>query len=169
MDLLKISTDWAKAELVSTSFFIIAGLVFVMCSFGFWQFGKTDLAKAYIIPILVAGAFLMTVGFGLFFTNKGRITQFETAYNEDVSAFVASEMARTESTLKEYKTVVFTAIPFIIMACGLAIFLVNTPGWRAGMISTIAMLSVILLIDGLAYARIADYQQELIKVEQELK
>ena len=29
-------------------------------------FGKTDLAKGYIVPMLVAGIFLMTVGVGLF-------------------------------------------------------------------------------------------------------
>ncbi|MEM6380097.1 MAG: hypothetical protein AAF705_18025 [Bacteroidota bacterium] len=169
MDILKAATDWAKAELVSTSFFIIIGIVFVMASFGFWQFGKTELARAYIIPILVAGAFLMTVGFGLFFTNKARITQFETVYNADASAFVASELKRAESTLKEYKNIVFTAIPLIIVACALVIFLVNTPIWRASMISTIAMLAVILLIDGMAHARIDDYNKQLLQAEKELK
>ena len=169
MDILKAATDWAKAELVSTSFFIIIGIVFVMASFGFWQFGKTELARAYIIPILVAGAFLMTVGFGLFFTNKARITQFETAYNADASAFVASELKRAESTLKEYKNSVFTAIPLIIVACALVMFFVNTPIWRASMISTIAMLAVILLIDGMAHARIDDYNKQLLQAEKELK
>ncbi len=169
MDILKAATDWAKAELVSTSFFIIIGIVFVMASFGFWQFGKTELARAYIIPILVAGAFLMTVGFGLFFTNKARITQFETAYNADASAFVASELKRAESTLKEYKNIVFTAIPLIIVACALVMFFVNTPIWRASMISTIAMLAVILLIDGMAHARIDDYNKQLLQAEKELK
>ena len=33
---------------------------------------NTDLAKAYIIPALVAGLLLMTIGLGLFFTNKSR-------------------------------------------------------------------------------------------------
>ena len=169
MDILKAATDWAKAELVSTSFFIIIGIVFVMASFGFWQFGKTELARAYIIPILVAGAFLMTVGFGLFFTNKARITQFETAYNADASAFVASELKRAESTLKEYKNIVFTAITLIILACALVMFFVNTPIWRASMISTIAMLAVILLIDGMAHARIDDYNKQLLQAEKELK
>ena len=169
MDILKAATDWAKAELVSTSFFIIIGIVFVMASFGFWQFGKTELARAYIIPILVAGAFLMTVGFGLFFTNKARITQFETAYNADASAFVASELKRAESTLTEYNNSVFTAIPLIIVACALVMFFVNTPIWRASMISTIAMLAVILLIDGMAHARIDDYNKQLLQAEKELK
>ena len=169
MDILKVATDWAKAELVSTSFFIIVGIVFLMASFGFWQFGKTELARAYIIPVLVAGAFLMTVGFGLFFTNKARITQFETAYAKDASAFVSSELERATATLKEYKTIVFTAIPIIIMVCALVIFLANTPIWRASMISTISMLSVILLIDGLAHARISDYNQKLLQAQQELK
>ncbi len=168
MDILQVATDWAKAELVSTSFFILVGIAFVLASFGFWQFGKTDLARAYIIPILVAGAFLMTVGFGLFFTNKARISQFETAYKTDALAFVDSELARAEGTLKEYKTVVFTAIPIIIVVCGLVIFFVSTPVWRASMISTIAMLAVILLIDGLAHARINNYNTELLKAKQEM-
>lgn len=168
MDILNAATDWAKAELVSTSFFIIIGIAFVMASFGFWQFGKTDLARAYIIPTLVAGALLMTVGFGLFFTNKARITQFETAYSEDASAFVTSELARVEATLKEYKNVVFTAIPLFILACALVIMFLNAPLWRASMISTIAMLAVILLIDGLAFARISDYNKQLLQAQQEV-
>lgn len=169
MDLLKVATDWAKVELVSTSFFIMVGIVFVSASFGFWQFGKTDLAKAYGIPMLVAGIFLMTVGFGLFFTNKARIQQFESAYNTDKTEFLASELKRCEATLKEYKTIVFTAIPILIVVCGLVIFFVSKPVWRASMITTIAMLAVILLIDGLAHARIKDYHKQLLKAKQELK
>ncbi len=167
MDIIKIATDWAKAELVSTSFFIVVGIVFVMASFGFWQFGKTELARAYIIPILVAGAFLMTVGFGLFFTNKSRMAQFETT--KDIPALVDAELERTEATLKEYKTIVFTAIPIIILGCALVIFFVNAPIWRASMISAIAMLVVILIIDGLAHARIDDYNQQLLKAKEEVK
>jgi hypothetical protein len=169
MDILKTATDWAKAEVFSTTFFILFGIGFVAASIGFWQLGKTDLAKAYIIPTLVAGALLMTIGFGLFFTNKARITQFEKAYKSDASAFVQSELARAESTLKEYKNVVFTAIPLIIAACALVIVFVNTPIWRASTITTIAMLVVILLIDGTAYGRIDVYNKQLISVEREKK
>jgi len=161
MDILKAATDWAKAELVSTPFFVLAGVVFLAISLGFWQVGKTDLAKAYIIPTLVAGALLVIIGLGLFFTNKNRITQFETAYNTDAPAFIASEIERSEATLKEYKNVVFTGIPIIIVICALVLFFVNTPIWRASMITSIAMLSVILLIDGLAHARMDTYHMQL--------
>lgn len=164
MDILKAATDWAKAEVFSTTFFIIAGILFVAVSIGFWQLGKTDIARAYIIPSLVAGALLMTIGFGLFFTNKARITQFEKAYNSNASTFVELELERVENTLKEYKNVVFTAIPLIIAACALVIMFVNTPIWRASMITTIAMLTVILLIDGTAHARIKDYKEQLVLV-----
>ena len=170
MDILKAATDWAKAELISTPFFVLFGVVFMTASLGFWQLGKTDMAKAYIVPTLVAGALLTIIGLGLFFTNKSRITQFETAYNKDAAAFVASEIERTESTLKEYTNVVFTAIPLIIIACALIILFVNTPLWRASVITTIAMLVVILLIDGTARARIDVYHKQLQSVQkQELK
>ena len=168
MDILKASTDWARAELFSTPFFILFGVAFLAASLGFWQLGKTGMARAYIIPTLVAGALLMIIGLGLFFTNKSRITQFETAYKTDASAFVASELARAESTLKEYKTIVFTVVPIIIVACAIVILFVNTPIWRASMITTIAMLVVILLIDGTAHARIDAYYEQLLSVASEL-
>lgn len=165
MDILRTATDWAKAEVFSTSFFIVSGILFVLASIGFWQLAKTDMAKAYIIPTLVAGSLLLIIGLGLFFTNKSRITQFETAYNKDATAFVESEVARVESTLKEYQTIVFKAIPFIIVVAALLIVFIDKPVWRASAITAIAMLVVILLIDGTAKARIDAYSEQLELVD----
>lgn len=165
MDILKTAIEWAKAELISTPFFMLFGLVFMAASIGFWQMGKTDMARAYIIPTLVAGILLLTIGLGLFFTNKSRILKFETAYNADASAFVTSEIIRAEATLKEYKTIVFKVIPIIIIVSALLIILINTPTWRAISITMIAMLIVILLVDGTAYARIDNYHKELKLVD----
>lgn len=161
MDILKTATDWAKAEVFSSAFFIVFGILFVIASIGFWQLGKTDLAKAYITPTAVAGVLLLTIGIGLVYANITRISSFEEDYNKDAPAFVQSEIERVDGTLKEYKTVVFTAIPLIIIAFALILFFVNTPTWRAISITTIAMLIVILLIDGMAHARITDYKKQL--------
>ena len=127
------------------------------------------MARAYIIPTLVAGVLLMTIGLGLFFTNKSRITQFETAYNTDALAFVESELVRAEATLKEYQTIVFKVIPIIIAVCSLVILFIDKPIWRASMITIIAMMVVILLIDGTAHARIDNYNKQLLLTKQELK
>lgn len=169
MDILKASLEWVRAELFSTPFFILFGLGFIAASLGFWQLGKTDIAKAYIIPTLVAGTLLMIIGFGLFFTNKSRMTKFETAYQTDSEVFISSELQRAESTLKEYRTVVFTAIPLILIVCALVIMFVSAPAWRASAITLIAMLVVILLIDGTAYARMDAYHKKLVTIENELK
>ncbi|KGL58570.1 hypothetical protein [Polaribacter sp. Hel1_85] len=160
MEILKLATEWAKSEVFSTRFFIIFALLFLIASVGFWQLGKTDLAKAYTIPTLVAGLLLMTIGLGLFYTNKTRIVQFEKAYNSDVSLFYQSEIERTESTLKEYN-VVFKVIPILIIVAALILLFINIPIWRAISITTIAMLIVILLIDGTAYSRMGVYHKEL--------
>ena len=119
MEIQKIATDWAKAEIFSSSFFIIFGVVFVAVSIGFWQLGKTDLVKAYIIPAAVAGVLLITIGIGLVYANLTRISSFEEDFNKDAPVFVQSEIERVDGTLKEYKTVVFTAIPLIIIAFAL--------------------------------------------------
>ena len=66
MDILKAATDWAKAELFSTPFFILFGMGFLAASLAFWQWGQTDMATAYIIPTLVAGILLSVIGLGLF-------------------------------------------------------------------------------------------------------
>ena len=165
MDILKVATDWARAEVFSTSFFIIFAIVFLVASLGFWQLGKTDLARAYIIPTLIAGMLLMIIGLGLFFTNKSRITQFKTAYHSNASVFVDSEIERAEKTIQGYKTVVFKAIPMIIIVAALLIIFINTPTWRAISITTIAMLIVILLIDTTAHSRMQTYHEQLILVK----
>jgi ABC-2 type transport system permease protein len=165
MDILKTSTDWAKAELFSTPFFILFGLVFIAASIGFWQLGKTEMAKAYITPTMVAGALLLIIGIGLFFTNKSRIKEFEVAYSKDPSSFVESEIIRAKATLKEYKTIVFKAIPIIIIAAALSIIFMKAPIWRAVSITTIAMLIVILLVDGTAHARMDSYKKQLESVD----
>ncbi len=161
MDILKAAINWAKAELFSTPFFILFGILFMMASLGFWQLGKTEMAKAYIVPTLVAGVLLTTIGLGLFFTNKSRVTKFQADYNSNARAFVQAEIQRTEATLKEYKNVVYTAIPLIIIVASLLIIFINTPTWRAISITTIAMLVVILLIDGNAHARVKAYKKQL--------
>jgi ABC-2 type transport system permease protein len=164
MEILKAAQEWARSEVFSTRFFIIFAILFLAAGIGFWQLGKTELAKSYIIPLLVAGVLLMTIGLGLFFTNKARITQFEKAYNQDTSEFIASEIERSEKTLKEY-TVVFKVVPMIIVVAALLIIFINTPTWRAIGITTVAMMMVILLVDGTAHARIEAYYKQLQLVE----
>lgn len=165
MELLETATDWAQAEVFSSSFFVIFGVLFILASVGFSQLGITDIAKAYAIPTLVAGGLLLIIGLGLMYANKSRIITFETAYNDDASAFYEAEIARIKSTLKEYEIVVFTAIPLIIIACALIIIFTNTPLLRASVITTIAMLIVILLIDGTAQSRIEAYYEQLVSLK----
>lgn len=160
MELLKLATEWAKAEIFSTRFFLLFAIGFLIASVGFWQLGKTDLAKAYTIPTLVAGILLLIIGSGLNYTNFQRVKQFENDFNTDASAFYKSEIERSEGTLKEY-TVVFKVIPILIIIAALLILFVNTPTWRAISITTIAMLTVILLVDGTAHSRIENYHKEL--------
>lgn len=165
MEILKIATEWAKAEVFSSRFFILFGIMFVLVTIGFWQLGKTEMAKAFIFPTLVAGILLLTVGLGLFFANKSRITSFETAYNDDPKEFVKSEIIRSEKTMDEYSTIVFKVIPLIIVAAALLIVFIDKPIWRATSITTIAMMVVILFVDSNANARIKAYNEQLLATE----
>ena len=169
MDILRTATDWAKAEVFSSTFFILFGVLFILASIGFWQLGKTDLAKAFVIPTLIAGILLLIIGFGLVYSNKSRIASFPAAYERDASGFVQSEIIRTEKTIAEYRMIVFKIIPLIIVAASLLIIFIDKPIWRAISITTIALMVVILSIDINANARIEAYNKQLVSVEKDLK
>ncbi|WP_038030041.1 hypothetical protein [Thermonema rossianum] len=163
MEIIKTSIEWARNEVFSSAFFILFGALFLSASAGFWQLGKTDLAKAYVVPTLIAGTLLLVIGIGLVFSNQRRLATFEEAYRQNPVAFVESEIVRTEKTIKEYQNVVFTAIPIIIIVAALCIIFINGATWRASMIITIAMMSVILIIDSNAKQRMEAYHQKLIE------
>jgi len=165
MEILKISIEWAKAEVFSSIFFILFAILFLSASIGFWQLGKTEIAKAFIVPTLVTGVLLLTVGLGIYFANKSRITSFATAYQNNPTEFVKSEITRTEKSMGEYKTIVFKIIPFIIVAAALLIVLIDKPIWRAISITIIAMMVVILLVDSDANSRIEAYHKQLELVD----
>lgn len=165
MDILKLATDWAKDEVFSSKFFIFFGILFILATIGFWQLGKTDIAKAFIYPTLVAGILILTVGFGLLYANHTRITTFTNDYHKDATAFVKSEIVRAEKSINEYELIVFKVIPLIIIVASLLIIFIDKPIWRAISTTTIAMMVVILLIDNNANARIVNYYKQLIVIE----
>ena len=164
MDLINLSTEWAKAEVFSTRFFMLFAILFFTASIGFWLFGKTDLAKAYVIPNLTAGLLIMTIGIGLFYTNKNRIKSFEIDFNNNPAVFIINETNRIEHTLKEYKNV-FIIIPIIIMIAALLIILIDKPLRQASYTTLIAVMIVILIIDGNAYERIKVYNKKINLIE----
>lgn len=164
MDILKTSLDWAKGEIFSSSFFVLFGVVFLFTSVGFWYLGKTEIAKSYIIPTFVVGVLLIIIGSGLIIGNKMRLTQFKADYAQNSQAFVESEILRTDKTIKEYRNVLII-IPLIIIVCALLIIFMNKPLWRSSSITTIAMMTVLLLVDGTAKDRIEEYHKKLISRE----
>ena len=161
MEILKLSTEWAKAEVFSARFFIFFAILFLAASLGFWQLGKTEMARAFIIPTAVAGLLILAVGVGIFYTNKARISSFAEAHEANPTEFVASEMARADKTIGEFKTIVFKVIPFIIVAAALLIVFLDKPVWRATAITIIAMMVAIIWVDSNADARIKAYKAEL--------
>ncbi len=161
MDIVKIANDWAKAEILSNQFFVLFGILFLVTSLGFWQFGRTEVAKAFFYPFLITGILLLILGFGLWFSAKSNMNQFESSYLKDATAFVQSEIERTERTISSYQKVALKVFPLFIVAAGLIIVLTDKPLWRAISIATIAMFLVIILIDSNALARMEHYHKQL--------
>ena len=162
MDLLKISLEWAKDEIFSARFFILFGFFFVCASFGFWQLGKQELAKAFIYPLLVSGSLLMIIGIGLTYSNTMRLNSFEKAYDADVQAFTATEIERVDKTMEEFELIVFKVIPIIIIFCALIFVFFDQSLSRAICLSIIGMMVVIMLVDTHSYMRLKQYKKHLV-------
>jgi ABC-2 type transport system permease protein len=75
MDIVKLSTDWARAEVFSAKIVWLFSAITIMAAIGFWYFGKTVMARAFFWPLLVSGIFLAVIGAGLYLANNPRITR----------------------------------------------------------------------------------------------
>lgn len=169
MDILKISTEWAKGEIFSSWFFVLFWIIFLFASIAFWQLGKTELAKAYIIPSLIAGFLLLIIGLGLIYTYESKISNFQTDYENNKIEFVKKEITYVEKTLNDYKNIVFTGIPVIIVFCSIVLIFINNHTWKASLITTVTFLAILLLVDWTASARLENYNKQLRSLEISIK
>lgn len=167
MDVLKLATEWAKNEANASKFFILFGILFLIATFLFKQFGKTEMAKAFLIPTFIASILLMILGFGLVYSNNTKAKNYLTEYEKDTNAFVTSEIANAQKTIDGYNRAVFQVMPIVIIVCAFLLMVIDKPLWRAIGITTIAMLIVIILIDSNAIARLDTYKKQLELVKEQ--
>lgn len=161
MEIIKAASDWAKAEIVSSMFFMLFGLIYLLASFGLWQWGNAPLAKALVIPMLIAGGLLLSAGGSFYFSNKSRLANFETSYKANPATFIASEVERTAQTVKTYENVALKVFPGIIAVAALLLFFMPNPLIRAICIAIIAFLSVLVLLDSQALKRTKVFHEQL--------
>lgn len=167
MDLLKISTDWAKAEIFSAKMVWLFSLILVATALGFWYLGKTTMAKAFVWPILISSLLLILIAGGLFYANKPRVTQFEQAYQSNPASFLQQELIRTAKSNNDF-AVVFKVLPALLIVSGLLIFFLPSPRWRSIGI-TLGFLAIFLMaLDSNTAARNEAYREQLKKISNEL-
>ena len=154
MDIVKTATDWTSAEMRSSGFFVLA-------SIGFSQMGRTDVARAYVVPMPLAGGLLAILGVGLFLSNEARLATVPAAYATDETGLLAAEIAHVEKVANDDRIAVFRVFPVIAALCALLIPFVDTPLLRASLITAVAMLTVILVVDTNADARLQAYAAQL--------
>jgi len=165
MEIIKLSTDWAKAEVFSAKMAGIVSLLVFLAALGFWQLGKTPMARSFVWPLLVAGLLLVAVSAGLYFANNPRIAQFEAAYKNDANSFIQNEIIRTAKS-KHDLALVFKILPAIIIAAAMLIMFSQTSLWRAIGVTTILLMALLMLIDSNTDARNTAYHQNLLNAKQ---
>jgi ABC-2 type transport system permease protein len=160
MDIIKLSTDWAKAEVFSAKIVSLFSAITIIAAIGFWFWGRTIMARAFIWPLLVAGIFLAVVGAGLYFANNPRITRFEDEYRRNPEVFLQEEILRTAES-KRQLALVFKILPAIIIFAAAGILLLPPYLWRAIAVTTIILATFLMIVDSNTEARNNIYNSQL--------
>ena len=160
MDILKLSTDWAKSEVFSSKVVWLFSVIELSAALGFWYLGRTPTAKSFIWPLLIAGVFLALVGAGLFLANNPRIVRFQQEYQLDPNTFLQSEIQRTEKSQGEL-ALIFRIIPVIIVLSAAVILVVPGALSRAIAVSVILNAAFLMAVDSNTEARNSIYHYEI--------
>jgi hypothetical protein len=163
MDIIKISTDWARAEVFSAKIVWIFSVVEVLAAIGFWYWGRTAIARIFPWPLLVMGLFLVAVGTGLYSANKPRIAQFENEAHRDPKTFLDAEIQRTSESQREL-ALVFKILPGMIIVAAVVIMLAPATGWRAISVTIILTAAFLMVVDNNTTARNDDYHSQLLEL-----
>lgn len=160
MDPLKTATDWARAEMLSNGAFILMGVVFLSTCLGLWHMGRTEMARAFVWPMGVAGVLLLILGGGLLIGTWSSLSGFTEAAT-DMQSFVTSELGRIDQTRAGYATAIFKVMPLMVATAALGVVVFDGPLWRASFITAIAFLGMVMLVDSMADARLGHYRAQL--------
>jgi hypothetical protein len=163
MDIIKISTDWARAEVFSAKIVWLFSAVELLAAVGFWYWGKTAIARIFTWPLLVMGLFLVAVGAGLYTANKPRIARFESEAHRDPKAFIDAEIQRTAKSQRDL-ALVFKILPGAIIIAGLVIMLAPATGWRPISVTIILTAAFLMAVDTNTAARNDDYHTQLLEL-----
>ena len=163
MDIIKLSTDWAKAEVFSAKIVWLFSLIEVLAAIGFWYWGRTAMARIFPWPLLVMGLFLVAVGAGLYGANKPRIARFESESRRDPKVFVETEIQRTAKS-QGGLALVFKILPTIIIVAAAVIMLAPATGWRAISVTIILTAAFLMVVDSNTTARNDDYHTQLLEL-----
>ena len=166
MDLLKLSTEWAKSEVFSAKIVWLFSIITLVSAAGFSFWGRTPTAKAFVIPLIVSGAFLVAIGIGLYAANHPRIALFESEYSADAKAFVQKEIARTADSQGQLK-LVFIILPVIAIIAAILLMLFPSLYWRAITITFILTAAFLMAVDSNTDARNDAYHEQLVKYKTE--
>ena len=162
MDVIKTSTDWARAELFSAKVIWLFSVIVILSAAAFNYWGRTLTAKAFVIPLVVAGIFLVSVGIGLYSANKPRIRQFEKEFSIDPKEFVLKEIQRTTKSQREL-ALVFKILPAIIAVAAFIIIFYPAPYCRTICITIILIAAFLMAVDSNTDARNSAYRIQLLK------
>lgn len=164
MEIIKMSTDWARAEIFSAKVVWMFSITTIVSAVGFYYLGKTAMAKAFVIPLAITGFLIAIIGTGLYAANKPRVTQFEESCKSDSAAFIQKEIERTSKSNGDF-VLVFKVLPILMIVGAAMLLLGKSPYWQTSGLSLVLLAAFLMAVDSNTAARNEAYRQELLKIQ----
>jgi hypothetical protein len=119
MSFIEHTINWTKGEIFEGTIISISGFIFLLSGLAFWKMGTTPHAKTMIVPALIIGILMASVGLSMYFSNQKRITDYQKQYLDNPTSFIQQEKKRVEDFQYMYvisKVLATVAFVFAIFA-----------------------------------------------------
>ncbi|MFK7926143.1 MAG: hypothetical protein AB8H47_29615 [Bacteroidia bacterium] len=162
MEFIDHSLNWCKGEIFEAKFITLFSALILLSTLLFWRIGTTPGAKAMIIPLLVVGLLVGSLGIGMLMSNSKRLKDFEQVYQADAQAFIQAEKTRTDEFMSWYPITRYIMLGIGLLGIGLFVFWA-TPLGRAIGISLLLIMIGTFVIDHFSEERADIYHAKIIE------
>ncbi|MWB92798.1 hypothetical protein B4N84_23495 [Flavobacterium sp. IR1] len=159
--MIKNTLNWYNGEIFEAKFILGFGIFTLICSLLFYFLGNTPKSKSLLIPMLIISVFFIVTGANMIYSNRTKIQEIETKYQQNTKEFVDAEIKRVEDFQYLYPLSIGISLVCFIVALGLLYFAKNIH-LQAIAIALIFFGSAFAVIDYFSKERATIYYEKLV-------
>lgn len=145
------------AEKNESLIFIAFGVVTIGFSLYAWLKWGDTFYKGFAVPVILIGIIQLVVGSSVYFRTDKQITELETLYQQDTTAFVKVEAPRMQAVMKNFSIYKKIEVAFVVIGLLLIFLAPSREFWLGVGVGMLLQGALMLTADIFAERRGAEY------------